>query len=401
MTDTSITIISNCVTILQNVTLDVNGKAAIKVNFQALMYNMLGITFDGKKLSTTSQWYSNWLSGNNYAANLLIIMNMVSSKSTAQFHTFHGYVNTLVNKVISRYFDEIIPQTYLNGAPVGTKPLLVSVGALGYTELLEELYNFLWHGGTGIRGLGNEEIKSICKRFNRDQVTKDPEIQKWCGCFSKNDPVAIHALQKYPEHSSYTKACDPLCIHDSSIKLIDTTTYETKRCNAKLCIMTNASIANSGYKGTISLNQTCPCSVEGEACFCIIDTTIQKILNTTTAPNGGGMSSSAVFKQYCPGARCMVEQYDGSLIETECENDAPSHTNQIHKERITSEANITRSRGDIIFILGIFAGIIILFILCARHIIFEPKIKITNIIKNTPNVSKYTRTTDLGYLDKR
>ena len=402
--DTSADTIAACITILTKLApKDPNYQVAIKIRFRALFYNMLGITSDGANLSSTEQWYSGWLGGNNYASDLLIIMNLVSAQITAQFPTFYAYVNVLVNKIISRYFDDIIPKTYLNGAPVGTKPLLVSAGTIGYTDLLEALYKFFWNGGLGIRGSGNDKITNICAQFNRDKVTKDPEIRKWCGCFSEDDPIAIHALQKYPEHSSYTKACDPLCIDESSIKLVDNTspTYETQRCNAKLCIMSKASITTSGYNGTISLNQTCPCSGEGEACFCIIDTTIQSILDKTNAPNGGGMSSSTVFKQYCPGARCMVEQEDGSLLETECENDAPSHTNQIHQERVAAASSVKKSRGGEMFMLGIFAGIIILFILCARHIIFEPKIKITNVVKNALNVSRYTRTTDLGYLNRR
>ena len=112
------------------------------------------------------------------------------------------------------------------------------------------------------------------------------------------------------------------------------------------------------------------------------------------------MASPATFKQYCPGARCMVlDEKTQDLKEVQCENDDPNNTSNINKEREKDGGK--RLNFDIIFIIGLFIVFIFLFIMCSRHIEFEPKIKVNNIVKQSNNISKYTTTSELGYLNRR
>lgn len=398
-------LISQAVGHFQDSEVTTEDKVAIGRSSNILLSDMMGFNLETNERSDQEIWYNTWAASNSFNSELSLAMVGAETKFASQkekFNKLHDSLNRIVDFILIRYFGNPIPGSYWNSTTLTPqKPRIVISNDLRYTPVLESLYNFLHFGGTGIKGLGNNTLAQMCQSFTRDKISKIPNIRKWCGCFSPDDPIAIQAKIRYPEQASYTKACDPICVHLSSIKLVDPdNNYDEQQCNSQLCILTKVAITTSEYDGTIKLNQTCPCSRDDGPCFCIIDSTVEDLLNKTTAPNGDSMSEPVTFAQYCPGARCMVEDEETKeLTEVECENDNPNHTSVIHTERKKNGGK--RPSTEIFIFIGLATSIIILFILCVRHIRFEPKFEVKNIVKQSNNISKYTRTTELGYLNRR
>lgn len=393
--------IAICSNILENTETDPPAKNAIKHQFAALIRNITGTTFNVITTRVSQEkFYDAWAGSNSFNTELLLMLNAVQIKQTDDFGRFYSNMDSIVDFILVRYFANPIPQGSWKGTGDPDRPLIVDNQDVHHTEVLDSLYSFLYNGSTGLKGLGSNTLANMCNSFTRDQISANPLVRRWCGCFGPDDPIAIHAKEKYPDQTSYTKACDPLCVHLSSIKIFDPdNSYNVEPCNSQLCILTKVSITTSDYNGTVKMNQTCPCSKENTPCFCIIDSTVEDLLNKTSSPDGNSMSMPVTFKQYCPGARCMVEEPDGTLVEVECQNDNPNHTNTLHGIK-SSLAKKRRVNADIFFVLGLFGIAAILFILCARHIEFEPKFKVNNIVKQSNNISKYTSTFELGYLNR-
>ena len=389
--------INSCVNVLKSTATEDEDSNSIAFTFEILAYEMIGYLPNKTRVSQES-WYNIWASSNSFNTQVLFLIQEVENKQTGSLKNFYDNLNEIVKFVITRYFSNPIPDVYWTGNGPPEKPIITVAPNLRHSPVLDSLYTFFYNGSTGIKGLGNNVFTDMCGSYTREMITKYPYIRKWCGCFSPDDPIAIQAKERYPEQASYTKSCDPICVHISSIKLVDPDKfYEVEPCNSQLCILSKVSLATSDFDGSINLNQTCPCSKENGPCFCIIDSTIEDLLNKTTAPNGSSMAVPITFKQYCPGARCMVlDEETQELTEVECENDNPNYTSIINAERKKDGGK--KPNISLFFILGIFVVFIVLFVLCARHIVFEPKIKVNNIVKQSNNISKYTRTTDLGYI---
>ena len=370
-----------------------------------LLYRMCGYssgttTSIAKTRYSQEEWYNSWTASNSFNTDVLLLLIEVENKQTTSLVNFYDNLNKIIEFIITRYFSNPIPSEYWTGQGEPKKPVIADSSSELFTPMLNSLYKFFYNGSTGMKGLGNNIFTDMCKGYTRESISKNPNVRKWCGCFGPDDPIAIQAAEKHTESASYTKACDPMCIYLPSIKLADPTkNYDLKTCNSQLCILSKASIDTSGGSGTVNFQQNCPCSTENSPCFCIIDSTIEDLLNKTTSPDGGSMAISATFKQYCPGARCMVlDEETQELTEIECENDNPNHTQAIHYE--TKKDGGKKVNIEIFFVIGIIGTIIVLFILCARHIEFEPIVKINNVIKQSKNITKYTTTSQVGYLNR-
>lgn len=368
-------------------------------DFEILMFSIAGIDSKTNSEIPQSLWYSAWISQaetNLYAAQLLIILNKVYALSTSNIKYFIDQMDYIGGYVLIRYFSNPIPEGFPNA---GNYPLLVSNTEDYYNRMTDVLYDFFYNEGRGIFGLGNYVINELCSNFSRDTVGSYKPILNWCGCFSKDDQITIDAKEKYPNSASYSKACDPLCIANDSIKLVQSATddapFTNQECTATFCIMTKFSISTTDSDGIINLNQICPCS-KNQSCFCIIDSTIEGLLNRVRANDGGSMSDPISFKQYCPGARCIVQNKDGTTTEVECQQDNPNGTNQIHG----GTQDLYNLGPNIWMIFLILLGAITSLILCARYIGFEPKYNIKGVLKPKVTLSKYTKSSDIGLIKK-
>ena len=377
----------------------------IKNISNVLLYTICGYS-PGTKTSVINTrysqevWYNSWTAYNTFNTDILLLIVDVENKQTAALENFYDNLNKIIEFIITRYFANEIPVSYWKGQGDPKKPIIADPSSELFTPMLNSLYNFFYNGSTGMKGLGNNIFTDMCKGYTRTTISENPNIRKWCGCFGPDDPIAIQAAKKYTNSASYTKACDPICIYPQSIKLADPTkNYDLKTCNSQICILSKASIDISGGSGTVNFQQNCPCSTENSPCFCIIDSTIEDLLNKTTSPDGGSMAVSVTFKQYCPGARCMVlDEKTQELIEIDCQNDDPNNTQAYYSE--TNKDGGKTVNIEIFFVIGIIATFVILFILCARHIEFEPIVKINNVIKQSKNITKYTTTSQIGYLNR-
>tara|TARA_Y100000310_G_scaffold315174_1_gene365437 strand:- start:329 stop:1624 length:1296 start_codon:yes stop_codon:yes gene_type:complete len=353
-------------------------------------------------------WYNVWLSQSNpnyYSFSLNAIINIVrADKTTSNLNNLITQLNTIMKFVIIRHFAKPIPTSYLNNkAPVGTKPRLAENDSIYYTEMTDQLHSFFLNSQIGIYGIGNDTIKSMCANFSRTTISNYVPIKQWCGCFAPESPFTTEAKKLHPESSTYTVGCDPLCIYFDAIKAVDgpdsTSPGTNVGCNATLCIMSKFDLQTADSSGSINLSQNCPCSV-GKAsgpCICIIDSSIESLLNKMKAPDGGSMSDPVTFKQYCPGAECFVSDDKGNLTQTACQGDNPGETNKIHGK--------TKNLGTVIapniwllFLSILLVGITL--IQCARYIGHEPTYKIKGILEPKMKISKNTRSSDLGFLKK-
>lgn len=354
-----------------------------------LLYTMLGIDPNSKKDIKVIQWYNNWLSQTyptQFAFNINYIRDKIRVSQTTDVNAYVVSMNVIADYILYKFFGNPIPEPLANA---GNYPLIVDNTSNYYTPMLDELYKFFYNGNQGIGGIGNETIQEMCMYFTREQIVGSTPFTKWCGCFSPNSTLTTEALKTAPNAQSYTKQCDPLCINPKTIKLVegenDDAPYTIKRCVSDICIIGPEMIQNVDSTGTINFNQACPCASGTQACFCIIDSTVENFLNKAKAPNGGSMAFNVTFNQYCPNSQCYISN-NGVLTQIECNSQNPASSSTIDK---STKKTVTVSRDLwILALLIIAAGI--LFVLCARHIGYEPKYKVQGVLKPSASLSKST-----------
>ena len=397
---TTLNSIDNLVALLDDFDSNVEGQFGSDINLKNILYEIIGYrpsaTNDFPIRKTQEDWYSSFIRQHtDLSGQIYIILSFIKSHPlNNDLNSFLLHLNQISEYIIVRYFSNNIPSIYLNDNVTGNiKPLLVDRSSPNYSDMLPALHNFFNNSGQGFFGVGIPTIREFCIGISRDVVSTSIPIRNWCGCFCQEDPIAtkIKNSGKYPESSSYNKECDPLCIHEDSIKLVSN--YENKQCNSQICILSKVSLVNiDGSTGSINFNQNCPCNTSSNPCICIIDSSVQDILDKTHV-EGKSMALTSTFSQYCPGARCMIEDADTKEItEVDCDNDNPNNTaNLVRLRKENEKIDITT-----IFILIFILIIGILFILCARHIGYKPSFTITDINPNNL-ITKTTKSSDMGY----
>ena len=382
-------------------------KEETQISTNNLVYGITGI--NNNNMVSQETWYNTWLTQstpNFYSSSLLFIINKV--KVTNDQSTLVSFVNKLglISKfIIIRHFATPIPNSYLqNNAPVGTKPRLVDNQSIYYTNMTDTLQSFFLNYPSGLYGIGNDTIGDMCSNFSRSTISNYLPIKEWCGCFSPESTFTTKAKELYPDSSSYTKDCDPLCIYPDAIKIINgpTTTDYGSNASCKgstLCVMSKFDLQTADSNGSINLTQNCPCAGPNSTgpCFCVIDSSIESLLNKTKAENGGSMADPITFKQYCPGAECFIADANGNLTQTACQSDNPGETNAI--------TNLTQNMPTVIapniwYLLLTILLVGITLIQCARYIGREPKYKVKGLLKPKIKLSKNTRSNDIGFLKK-
>lgn len=379
-------------------------KNTVSSNITSLAYQMAGVDPDTSSLLPTQKWYNSWIaqeSPNNFAFTVNLMITKVKTNDTVDLDNFVQNFNSILNFVIVRYFSTPIPSSYLvNGAATGTKPRLVESDSPYYSKMTDYLHDFFMNDNLGIYGIGNDTITNLCANFSRETISNYVPIKDWCGCFSPESSFTTNAKAIYPESASYTKACDPLCIYYNAIKVVEpkgsSSPGTNSTCNATLCIMSKFDLQSADLNGSINLKQNCPCSNGPAPCFCVIDQSVESLLNKTKGPNGGSMADPVTFKQYCPGATCFIADDSGNLTQTACQSDNPDATPAILKD------------GDVGTIVGpniwyLFLSILLVgitLIQCARHIGFEPKYKIKGVLKPKVKLSKTSKSSNLGFFKR-
>ena len=405
----SVTDVSTSISVINNIVGDLSQSQTTNTqttdDVKLLLNSITGIS-NGAKISQES-WYNGWLSQSNpnyYSFSLNAIINIVRADTTINLSNLLVQLDTIMKFVIIRHFSSKIPMSYLNNsAPFGTKPRLVDNTSIYYTEMTTHLHSFFLNNQKGMYGIGNNTINDMCANFSRTTIANYDPIKQWCGCFAPESTFTENAKKLYPGSATYTVGCDPLCIYFDAIKAVDnsdsTSLGRNVSCNATLCIMSKFDLQTADSNGSINLTQNCPCST-GKAtgpCICVIDSSIESLLNKIKAPDGGSMSDPVTFNQYCPGAQCYVSDDNGNLNQVACQSDNPANTNVIH--------NKTKNIGTVIapniwfmFLVILLCGIIL--IQCARYIGHEPTYKVKGVLKPKMKIPKNTRSSDLGFLQR-
>jgi len=361
-----------------------------------IIYTITGIDKNSGSLISQEEWYNIWLSQDKptrFSFSVNFIIEKVKTNLTNDTSIIVKRFNYISEFILRRYFSTPIPNGYPNS---GNKPRLVDNKSIYYTDMTGALHTFFINGGLGLNGVGNNTIQQMCQNFSRTTIANYIPIKNWCGCFAPESKITQQAKSIYPDSGSYTTACDPLCIFPQAIKVVDSDGSNSK-CNSTLCIMSKIDIASADLNGSINLNQNCPCASSGQPCFCVIDSSVESLLNKTQGPNGGSMADPVTFKQYCPGAQCFVEEPNGDLTQVKCQNDNPGQTGNISNK--TRNIN-TRMVPNIWFLLFSILLVFITLIQCARYIGYEPKYKVKGLLKPKIKLPKTVRSTDLGFLKK-
>jgi hypothetical protein len=192
---------------------------------------------------------------------------------------------------------------------------VVLPGQFGYNSFMENLFD----GCRQIPGACLSAQNLMCLNCSRVEISSNYEILSLCGCVSP-DLQTLYSINNYDP--SFTPQCDPLCNNTNAFKLINSGSDTSLplgtqlECQSTVCVVDNVSItaAQSSIDGGVNFNQVCPaCTLPGntQPCVCIVDSTLPGILDRVN----GGLSG---FNQYCPGARCLSIQLDGSVVNVPC-----------------------------------------------------------------------------------
>ena len=392
--------IKNITNIISQLEITETEKTSTVDDIENIIYTITGINpTSPNNMISQENWYNTWLSQgkpNLFSFSLNFIIEKVKTNQTSQTTSIVNDLNQVMQFILYRHFSTPIPTGYTNA---GNRPRIVDNKSEYYTDMTTAIYSFFINGGQGVNGIGNNTIKEMCANFTRTNIGNSVYIKNWCGCFAPESSLTTAAKALYPESASYTAACDLLCIWPGAIKLVNPESSSdpgvNATCNAKLCIMSKFSLSNADLNGSINLNQNCPCANPDSPsgpCFCVIDSSVESLLNKTRAANGGSMADPVTFKQYCPGSQCILEQSDGSLKQVPCQNDNPGETGAI--TTATEDAATTLAPNIwYLFVSLLLVGLTLL--QCARYIGYEPKFKVKGLLKPKAKLSKYTKSTDL------
>jgi hypothetical protein len=192
--------------------------------------------------------------------------------------------------------------------------------------------------------MGNQIIQNICDanlvQFTdvadkRRFVSLNPPILDWCGCFVPPDPITLEVDSDFPP------VCDPLCVNDQAIDLVNDQGIGLK-CNSAICVISDISLNTAGSTNRqYDFNQICNACEDSQLngsdqpCRCIIDSEFSSVLSKISAddPTGGdgkvGMDVGLVFERYCPNSVCyVVDRESGTVQSLDCNKLNPAATGQ-------------------------------------------------------------------------
>lgn len=187
-------------------------------------------------------------------------------------------------KNVQQDFNAIFDKYYAEGFKI-SEP-----GKPGYNDFQTTLINTCSNNPQyQLEGACQESAAKICKNYTLDQILKNKDLIKLCGC-------QVRSLPNIPEYNQVSQACDPLCTQEQVSKNRNSLTGEIDFCLTTVCVINNVAItaSNSTIGGT-QFTQICPQCTSG-GCVCIIDATVTDINQKI------GINTETTFKQYCGGA---------------------------------------------------------------------------------------------------
>lgn len=292
-----------------------------------------------KPITDMETFYTNWSSTDTALENATLFAGFFQTEGNQNinidFQVAYTAAQEMSNYILKYYF-------FFQRNENSVLPKLVSQTTKGYYPQTDSLYTFFRN--VEVRGIANPIIQNICNA-NLSQFTQtgdkrrfvslNPPILDWCGCFVPSDPIELKVDPDFPPE------CDPLCVNDQSINLVDSSGIVIE-CNSTICVISDISLNVVGSSNRqYDFKQICnACESEklnpsSQPCRCIIDSEFSSVLSKISAddPSGGdgkiGMDVGLVFERYCPNSVCyVVNRETGSVQSLECNKLNPAATGQ-------------------------------------------------------------------------
>ena len=281
---------------------------------------------DGNLTPSISQFYEFWSSSVNSNNIATIVNNFFNTGQCANMKEYNRWLLIIF---------------FCNTFPQGSVYPKLTVSNINYNTQSRNLHQyFLSQGGGGLGYCGDPTsipiLESFCKAITPEGqnvsvfVSSSPSIYQWCGCYSGQTPLAETTAQR--ENDQQRLACNPMCSYTESIKLYRNNSdtglgdnYQELDCTETLCVIDDVSIKVIDSEGKITFNQICPgCDTSGN-CTCIIDTSVQGILDKIVVGDGGSQDPVS-FNQVCPGAQCYSVNSQGIYTKIKCNTNNNANT---------------------------------------------------------------------------
>ena len=314
-------------------------------NLGILLNQILGVNAAFSASSTKpvvtdmETFYNNWSSTEDALENATLFVGFFQTEGktniNVNFQQAYAAAQEMSNYILKYYF-------FFQRDENSVLPKLVSQTTKGYYPQTDSLYTFFRN--VEVRGIANPLIQNICNA-NLSQFTQvadkrrfvslNPPLLDWCGCFTPPDPVTLEV------DSSFPPECDPLCVNDQSINLVDSSGIAIE-CNSTVCVISDVSLNVAGstnrqydFQQICNACESSQLNPSSQPCRCIIDSEFSSVLSKINAndPTGGdgkvGMDVGLVFERYCPNSVCyVVDRETGSVQSLECNKLNPAATGQ-------------------------------------------------------------------------
>lgn len=207
-------------------------------------------------------------------------------------------------------------------------------------------------------GACDDVLTQKCTGVTREQLGANVNLANLCGCFLNDS--------EYTKFSSFgvDRVCDPLCVIGSSVKPLDTSTFnpaQFQQCQDTICIIDDVTIqllANS-VSGDITFSQICGSCSDGSgngSCRCYItDASVQAV---------NSLVGDVEFEQQCGGAPQCWEStgVPGTpLTQIDCETGQEIETSAGGGGIITNNSSIGTTLWIVFGVLFVLLIILILF----------------------------------------
>nr|QBK90352.1 MAG: transmembrane protein [Pithovirus LCPAC103] len=237
------------------------------------------------------------------------------------------------------------------GFEIGASP-----GFPGYNDFQNTLYTIC----RTVPGLCNPKLPSICNDITTEDLTINPALISWCGCYM---PDAEY--QTFVDDFGITKECTPMCSQINAIKLATPSQTDVLRCKQNICIMDDITIAlaESQIEGSINFVQLCGNCSGQSSCQCVISNVDIEIINSR-------LEGDVNITQLCGQATCVRTNPDetGSprTLPVNCENPADNPFEQFENDMI-SAAEFKETMITLAIIVGFLLFVIVVFILAVFY----------------------------------
>ena len=279
------------------------------------------------------------------------------------------YVQDLLSKVFERYSQA--------GFQIGALP-----GFNGYNQFQDTLIYPLC---ATTPGLCQDSLNLVCQGITLEELTRNPQLVKWCGCYLNNIEYS-----RYIDEYQINKECTPPCARQGNIPLANDSGFGIKFCNQSVCIIDDVTIAlEASNTGSVNFSQFCgacsgPAQGSGTSSSTSTCTTnssdtnsnvtgstnnvvagsCQCIINNVNIDTAGSLLGGIDLNEVCGSdTQCFRPNPDSSnppVVSVACDapnNINPNNTPENEAQRRAEQIRILRLA---LIVVGIILGIVLL-----------------------------------------